>query len=72
MTTGGTGAIGLVAQSIGGGSADTALPLSPLAVRSEANGGGAGGRTLWFSTGGTGGTGGEAPPPRSSMPAAGS
>lgn len=59
VTTGGTGAIGLVAQSIGGGSADTALPLSPLAVRSEANGGGAGGRTLWFSTGGTGGTGGR-------------
>lgn len=58
VTTAGTGATGLVAQSIGGGRAGSALPLASLAVASGTAGGGAGGRTLWFSSGGTGGTGG--------------
>lgn len=57
VTTSGAGSIGLAAQSVGGGRANAAVPLAALGEVS-ATGGGAGGRTLWFSSGGTGGTGG--------------
>ncbi|KAA0123607.1 autotransporter outer membrane beta-barrel domain-containing protein [Methylobacterium sp. P1-11] len=58
VTTSGTGASGLVAQSIGGGSALSALPVSALDVAPKTTGGGAGGLSYWFGSGGTGGTGG--------------
>ncbi|WP_309401018.1 autotransporter outer membrane beta-barrel domain-containing protein [Cerasicoccus maritimus] len=61
ITTGGVNAIGIIAQSIGGGNASAALQIANEAAHnsdSDASGGDASG---WlFSEGGNGGTGGDA------------